>query len=50
VTSPELDPAAVPPGIDPMAPAPIVPQVPPVFPEKPPLHSRIMDKIRGIGH
>jgi hypothetical protein len=48
VTSPDLDPAAVQPGIDPMAPAP--PAVPPIPPEKPPLHSRIMDKIRGIGH
>jgi hypothetical protein len=43
-TSPEVDPAAIPPSPDPLAPGPAAP------PKKPPLHSRIMDRIHGIGN
>lgn len=46
VTSPELDPAAIPPNPDTIAPA----TVPPVPTTKPPLRSRIMDRLRGIGN
>jgi hypothetical protein len=46
VVSTEVDPAALPPSPDaiaPLAPAPEISET------KPPLHSRIMDKIRGLG-
>jgi hypothetical protein len=46
-TPPGVDPAAIPPGQDPNAPAATVP---PVEPTKPPLHTRIMDRIRNIGN
>jgi hypothetical protein len=42
-----VDPAAIPPSQDPNAPAATVP---PVEPTKPPLHTRIMDRIRNIGN
>jgi len=46
-TPPVADPAAIPPGPDPNAP---VATVPPIETTKPPLHSRIMDRIRNIGN
>lgn len=41
---PAADPAAIPPAPDAVTPAPVV------EPTKPPLHTRIMDRIRGLGN
>lgn len=50
VISTETDPAAIPPNPDAIAPLAPPPPPPPAPETKPPLHSRIMDKIRGLGH
>jgi hypothetical protein len=49
VISTETDPAAIPPNPDAIAPLAPPPPPPPAPETKPPLHSRIMDKIRGLG-